>query len=108
MTGLWFVAEVDSLPPGQARTVEVMGRRFALANVDGHFFAVADRCPHRGGPLGAGYLEGCVLHCPMHGWGFDMSTGACDVRPDQPVQTYPVHVRDDQVWLEIGDPASCG
>lgn len=104
MTGLWNVADVDSLRPGQARTVEVQGRRFALANVGGQFYAVSDRCPHRGGPLGAGYLEGCILHCPLHGWGFDVARGACDVRPDQPVKCHPVHVRDGRVWLELQEP----
>lgn len=101
MTSLINVAETDSLPPGHARTVEVRGQRFALANVNGRFFAVADRCPHRGGPLGAGFLEGSTLHCPLHGWGFNVTTGACDVRPDQPVSCHRVEVRDGQVWLEV-------
>ncbi|MBN8247198.1 MAG: Rieske 2Fe-2S domain-containing protein [Verrucomicrobia bacterium] len=101
MKSLVPVADVESLPPGNARTVEVRGRRIALANVDGRFFAVADRCPHRAGPLGAGYLDGQVLHCPLHGWGFDVTTGACDVRPDQPVACHRVEVRDGQVWLEF-------
>ena len=85
MESLVNVADLESIPPGKARTVEVSGRRFALANVDGQVFAIADRCPHRAGPLGEGYVEGCVLHCPLHGWGFDVRTGACDVRPDRPV-----------------------
>lgn len=104
MPSLIPIAEVESLPPGRARTVEVRGRRFALANVEGRFYAVADRCPHRGGPLGAGYLDGCILHCPLHGWGFDVTTGACDIRPDQPVACQPVQVRDGWVWLAVADP----
>ena len=103
MPPLVRIAEVDSLLPGQARTVEVLGRRFALANVAGRFFAVADRCPHRGGPLGAGYLEGQTLHCPLHGWGFNVATGACDLRPDQPVACHAVQVRDGWVWMEMDD-----
>ncbi|MBL9174399.1 MAG: non-heme iron oxygenase ferredoxin subunit [Verrucomicrobiales bacterium] len=100
------VADLESIPPGKARTVEVSGRRFALANVDGRVFAIADRCSHRAGPLGEGYLEGCVLHCPLHGWGFDVRTGACDVRPDRPVASYRVEIREGQVWLDPREPES--
>ena len=93
------VAEVASLQPGKGRTVEVRGRRFALFNIEGTFHAIEDACPHRGGPLGVGWLEGCKVHCPLHGWGFDVRTGACDVRPDRPVKCFPVEVRGNQVWL---------
>lgn len=95
------VAEVESLPPGHGRTVHVKGREFAVFNLSGKFFAVDDLCPHRGGPLGAGLLEGTKVVCPLHGWGFDVETGACDVRPDRPVQTYPTRVRDGQVEICI-------
>ena len=101
MAQLYNVAEVGSLAPGTARTVEVRGVRIALANVAGQFHAVADSCPHRGGPLGAGYLDGRTLHCPLHGWGFDVVTGACDVRPDQPVRCFPLQIREGKIWVEL-------
>jgi len=94
----WFeVAPVDSLTPGQCRTVEVQGRRFTLINVAGEFHALDDRCPHRGAPLGAGYVEGEQLFCPLHGWEFNAVTGACVTRPDQPVARHPVSVAGGQV-----------
>ncbi len=93
------VADVDSLPPGRGRTIEVRNRRFALWNVDGAFHAIDDTCPHRGAPLGAGVLSEGLVHCCLHGWGFDPKTGACVSRPDKPVATYPTQVRDGQVWI---------
>lgn len=95
------VADVSSLAPGQARTVEVRGRRYALCNVDGVFHAVDDACPHRGGPMGAGSLEGHELFCPLHGWPFDVRTGACSTAPDRPVRTHVVRVADGKVWLQL-------
>lgn len=91
------VASVESLTPGKCRTVEVQGRRFTLLNVGGEFHALGDRCPHRGVPLGAGYLDGTKLYCPLHGWEFDARTGACASRPDQPVESYPVLVENGRV-----------
>lgn len=93
------VAEVASLPPGKGRSIQVGNRRLALFNVEGRFHVIDDDCPHRGGPLGPGWFEGCRVHCPLHGWAFDVTTGACDVRPDRPVRTYPAEVRGDRVWV---------
>jgi len=94
------VADVASLPPGHGRTVHVKGRLFAVFNVSGKFCAVDNDCPHKGGPLGGGLLEGNKIVCPLHGWGFDAETGVCDVRPDRPVKTYPTRVRDGQVEIQ--------
>lgn len=95
------VAACDSLAVGAVRSVEVHGRRLAVAHLADGFFAIDDACPHRGTPLGAGFVKDCVVHCPQHGWGFDLRTGACDVRPDKPVRTHPVTIRDGQVWVSL-------
>src|SRR5678816_1911541 len=83
------VGEAASFKPGTGRTVHVRGRDLAVYHLEGEFFALDDQCPHRGGPLGAGVLDRGEVVCPLHGWGFDPRTGACRVRPDRPVRTYP-------------------
>lgn len=95
------VAESNSLAPGQGRTVEVQGRRFALWNVDGSFYAIDDDCPHRGAPLGAGVLDKGQVHCPLHGWAFDPKTGACLSNPARPVACHPTRVENGKVWIEV-------
>ena len=41
-------------------------------------YVVQRRCPHKGADLGRfGEVDGCVLTCSMHGWQFDLETGAC-------------------------------
>ena len=93
------VADAASLPPGHGRTVHVRGREFAVYNLDGQFYALDDLCPHRGGPLGAGCLQNGEVFCPLHGWGFDVKTGACSNRPDRPVKTYPARLQHGQVEI---------
>ena len=95
------VAEVASLPPGHGRTVHVQGREFALWNLNGEFYCMDDQCPHRGGPLGAGTLQDGQVFCPMHGWAFDVRTGACRDRPDRPVKTYPARINNGQVEIQV-------
>jgi nitrite reductase/ring-hydroxylating ferredoxin subunit len=95
------VAEAASLAVGQGRTVHVRGREYALYNLEGQFYAMDNECTHKGGPLGAGCLEGGKVFCPLHGWGFDVQTGICESRPDLPVKTYQTRVLDGQVQILI-------
>ena len=95
------VADVKSLPPGHGRTVHIKGREFALFNVEGQFYAIDDTCPHRGGPLGAGYLERDQVFCPLHGWAFDVKTGACLSNASKPVHSYPTRVVENEVQIDL-------
>src|SRR3954468_10388909 len=60
------VASLDQLPPGELLEVEVNNKLYALCNVAGEIRAVHGTCPHHGGPLGQGALEGSLLSCPWH------------------------------------------
>ena len=96
------VARVEEIPPGTGRTVEVQGVWIALFNIDGSFYAVDNTCPHAGGPLGEGHLEGHIVECPWHGWRFDVQTGA---RPENPNITIACcHVRIEGNHIQVALP----
>ena len=69
------VARLDECPPGGALERVAGDRVVALFNVDGMLYALDGVCPHQGGPLGAGTLEGCIVTCPWHVWQFDVTSG---------------------------------
>lgn len=72
--------------PGQVIAAQHRGRPVALAVLgDGRAFAVADRCPHDGGLLSDGFVEGGKLVCARHGWEVDPCTGRCPQRPREQV-----------------------
>jgi nitrite reductase/ring-hydroxylating ferredoxin subunit len=48
---------------------------------DGRAFAVEDRCPHDGGWLSDGWLDGDTLVCARHNWEIDPCSGHCDRAP---------------------------
>jgi nitrite reductase (NADH) small subunit len=54
---------------------ELAGGAVALVRIGGQVFAVDNACPHRGGELGHGDLQGHHLYCPLHAWCFDVRTG---------------------------------
>ena len=95
------VASVGEVPPGEGRVVEAEGRGLALFNVDGRYFVLDNSCPHRGGPLGEGDLEGPTVTCPWHAWRWDVTTGANVNNPAVRVANLPVSVDGDAIFVEL-------
>lgn len=95
------VAETKDVPPGTAKAVDVEGRAVALFNVDGTYYAIADTCTHRGGPLSEGGVEGTVVTCPWHGATFDVTTGNVLGPPAaEGVAHYNVQVEGSDIKVE--------
>lgn len=101
MSNLVKVAEVSDLKTGESKTVIAGDRELALFNIDGQFHAIDNVCPHRGGPLGEGVLDGCVVICPWHGWRFDCKTGQSPVIPTAKVDRFEVVIEGNDVKVKI-------
>jgi nitrite reductase (NADH) small subunit len=95
-------AEVGSIPSGEGVVLELGGKAIALFHLDGRYYATANRCAHRGGPLGEGLLEGTVVTCPWHGWEFDVSTGICLGNPKVRIEVYPVKIAGNELLIDPG------
>ena len=96
--------KVAAVPPAHAdATLEVMagGQPVALCRIQGEWRAIGGVCPHRGGPLAYGALEGEHLLCPWHAWAFHTATGANDFDPTFRVATYDVKVEDGAIWIDL-------
>lgn len=97
------VCAIDEIP--------LLGSR-VLARVDGdnialfrpaaeRVFALADRCPHKGGPLSQGIVSGETVTCPLHGWNIQLGDGQACAPDVGCARTYPVRLRDGEVWLAL-------
>lgn len=68
----------NDLRPGRSRLLTIEGTDVALFRIGDRYFAVDNHCPHQHfSKLHEGSLEGTVITCPMHGWSFDLVSGAC-------------------------------
>ncbi len=96
------VAEANDIPPGTAKAFEAEGRRIALFNCVGGYYALDDACTHRGGPLSEGEVEWTVVTCPLHGATYDITTGSV-LGPPAPegVVSYGVHVDGNDIKVEL-------
>jgi pyruvate oxidase len=104
----WYkVADLDELPDGRVKTATAGTRSVALTHIDGAYYAMDNKCPHQGGPLGEGSIETsndgqCMLRCPWHGWDFDPKTGKPPGdHEDSGQETYVVETREDGIYLAL-------
>ncbi|MBI1909179.1 MAG: Rieske 2Fe-2S domain-containing protein [Deltaproteobacteria bacterium] len=91
----------NEIPADSGRVVEVKGKQIALFNVNGQFCAIQNNCPHRGGPLGEGDLNGTVVTCPWHGWEFDVTTGVSPVNPAASVKKFNCKIEGASVLVDL-------
>ena len=110
------VGRTSELKDGTMREILVQGHEILLARVGDKYYATNNRCPHMGGKLSQGKLEGTVVTCPRHGSQFDLSDGRVirwlkgsglmsrvgkALKPPSPIATYNVKVEDDRILIAI-------
>jgi 3-phenylpropionate/trans-cinnamate dioxygenase ferredoxin component len=102
-------AQASAVPKGKAIKAAAGGKTLLLANIDGSYYAIANACPHMGGSLADGVLEGAVIACPRHGSKFDVRTGKL-VAPGRlafikvkvsDTVSYPVKVEGDDILADL-------
>jgi 3-phenylpropionate/trans-cinnamate dioxygenase ferredoxin component len=104
------------LAEGKMKKVTADGREILLARVGDRFYAVDNKCPHMGGNLSEGKLEGTIVTCPLHGSQFDLSDGhvirwtnfpglvssvAKIIKRPRPLKTYAVKLEGDKILIEV-------
>jgi 3-phenylpropionate/trans-cinnamate dioxygenase ferredoxin subunit len=95
------VCRADEVALGEAKRVIVAGRPIAVFHAENRWYAIDDTCTHQDASLAEGYLEGCLVECPLHASFFDLRTGAVTSPPaKRPVKTYYVEVRDGRVEID--------
>ena len=95
------VAKLSEIQEGQPLVIDADNNTIALFKVQGAVYALDNTCPHQGGPLGEGYLDGFEVTCPWHAWTFDVKTGDCQSSPGFKQPTYPVKIEGDDIAIEV-------
>ena len=97
------VLSVSDLPSGSMKTVMAGGKKIALANMDGEFFAIDDTCSHEQCSLGSeGFLDGNIVTCGCHGAQFDVTNGKVMSLPAATdVDSYNIKTEGEDILVEI-------
>ena len=94
-------AKADLPPSGDAREFQAGEKLLCVANENGEISAMDNVCPHRGGPLGQGMIEGGKVICPWHAWAFDLKTGIAEHSPETRAEVYEVKVDGEDVFVNL-------
>lgn len=89
--------------PGEGKVKEfiVDGRPLCVATVGGTVCVLDGTCPHEGGPLGEGSIEGGKLVCPWHAYAFDVKTGANEDDPDVKADVLEAKVENGELRARL-------
>jgi 3-phenylpropionate/trans-cinnamate dioxygenase ferredoxin component len=96
------VAKAGEIADQSGRCFEVKGRRIAVFNLGGEYFAIDDTCTHADGSLSEGFVSGQEVTCPLHMATFEISTGRCTGPPaDADVTSYPVRITEGTIEVKV-------
>jgi len=109
------VARVSDIPERGRIIVELQGRSVGIFRVRGRFYAVLNRCPHKGAELCRGSILGhltasapgelrydpdrTMIQCPWHGWEYDLRTGEAIGDPSR-IRPFQIEVEDGEAVAE--------
>lgn len=96
------VTTVDCIPEGRMLPLEVKGTGLVLSRVGSQLTCFHNACSHLGMPLDMGTATGGIVTCLFHGFQYRLDTGECLTFPDVPLQSYPVQIDGNKVFVQLG------
>ncbi|MBL7685842.1 MAG: Rieske (2Fe-2S) protein [Deltaproteobacteria bacterium] len=97
----YYIAKIQDIPEGSGVFSNLQGHSIAVFKITGEYFAIQNRCPHRGASLVDGEIKGFVVTCPWHAWQFDIKTGCFLENSQIKLKQYSLEVRHDELWVEL-------
>ena len=99
--GMWFpVVRCEQIGLRQIHRSQLLNQELAIwRDDDGQINAWENRCPHRGASLADGNISESIIQCKFHLWEFDLETGCAIANSDLRVKTFPVKVKNDEVFI---------
>lgn len=110
------IATINELADGNMKMAKVSGREILLARVGDNYYSTDNRCPHMGGNLSMGTLEGTVITCPRHHSQFDLTDGHVvrwtdwkglklaigkTLKSPRPLKTHEVKIEDNKILVDV-------
>ncbi len=110
------MADINDLSEGTMKKYQVQGTEILIARIGGKYYATQNKCPHFGGDLSKGKLEGSIVTCPRHGSQFNLIDGSVvrwlkgtglissigkALKSPQKLTTYNVKIKGQDIMVEI-------
>jgi len=96
------LSPASSIRVGQVLPFTIAGRLLAVGRSESGYFAIDGICPHAGANLGDGEVDRDCVICPVHGYAYDVHTGA-GVDDGGRVRVHRVELEGDVLKIELPD-----
>ena len=102
------VGQLNDIPKLGARVVKTKDGDIAVfRTAEDKVFALADKCPHKGGQLSQGIVIGNKVACPMHDWKIELDAGTA-VAPDEGcAASFPIKMEGETIMLSLTANEGC-
>jgi 3-phenylpropionate/trans-cinnamate dioxygenase ferredoxin subunit len=103
------ITTIKNVPVGESKSFKIKDKEILIANVDGQYYAIDNRCSHMGGDLSKGTLEEDIVTCPRHGSRFNVRTGEAVKGPKiliinlrtKNLNSYPLKIKENDILIDI-------
>jgi 3-phenylpropionate/trans-cinnamate dioxygenase ferredoxin subunit len=110
------VANTNDLSEASMKKYQVQDTEILIARIKGKYYATQNKCPHFGGDLSKGKLEGSTVTCPRHGSQFNLTDGSVvrwlkgtgiissigkTLKSPQKLTTYSVKIEGQDIMVEM-------
>jgi nitrite reductase/ring-hydroxylating ferredoxin subunit len=97
-----FVKVSDAIKEGEKIGVKANGKEIMVINLDGKYYALGNKCMHRGCKLSGGKIKGNNIECPCHGSVFNIETGKVVNGPAEKNEpTFKVKLRGKEIMVDV-------
>ena len=80
--------------------IEVNSKKLTLVLHNNKILACAHKCPHAGGILAEGFIDGNgLIVCPLHRYRFNPENGRNISGEGYYLKTYPVETREEGIYI---------
>lgn len=96
------VSSRKDLESGKMKGVKVGDKDILIADLDGNYYTIGNRCTHVGCKLSEGTLGGENVRCPCHMSVFNVKTGNIVEGPARkPATIFQVKIEEDQILVNV-------
>lgn len=101
-TSTWVkLTTIDQIPESGILTGKVGKNSLILYRQGVNITCYLNACPHLATPLDIGKLDHGILTCKSHGFQYNLETGECLTVADVPLQSYPVQIKGEKVFIKL-------
>ena len=100
------VARRSQVTPNVPAIVRVGGYEVAIFDVGGQLRAYENVCPHQGGPIGEGIVDGETITCPWHAWCFNLRDGTMTIGDFAVLRRFGVRENGDEIEISLEPEAA--